>query len=180
MIAGAVQAEVDALREWIGRATPLRPLEQIFPSDLRRYVDATGDANPLWLHDDFARQHGYRGRLLPPVLVGWVPFSIKEGSGHAQDDAADLRRQLPVASTYTNVRNAGTESEWLRPAYLGEQLFVQNVLTDISAHEGRSGSGISVTQEECVSNAQDELVFVRRSTVILYPPKQTSANGEAA
>ena len=35
------------LREWIGRKTPLRPLEIISAADVRRYVDATGDANPL-------------------------------------------------------------------------------------------------------------------------------------
>src|SRR6516225_8240557 len=64
---------------WIGRETPLHKLEIIAPSDVRRYVDATGDANPLWLDDDFARSVGYQARILPPTLVGWVPFSFKEG-----------------------------------------------------------------------------------------------------
>ena len=56
------------LRDWIGRKTPLRELEIISAADVRRYVDATGDANPLWLDDDFARAAGYRGRLLPGRL----------------------------------------------------------------------------------------------------------------
>ena len=68
----------EELRAWIGRTTPLRPLEMITTSDIRRYVDATGDANPLWLEDEFARSVGYPRRLLPPILVGWVPFSIKD------------------------------------------------------------------------------------------------------
>ena len=54
----------------IGRETPLRQLEIVSASDVRRYVDATGDANPLWLDDDFARAAGYHGRILPPMLVG--------------------------------------------------------------------------------------------------------------
>ena len=67
-----------ALREWIGRKTPLRPLEIISAADVRRYVDATGDANPLWLDDDSARDAGYRSRILPPTLVGWVPSASKK------------------------------------------------------------------------------------------------------
>ena len=164
----------EELRAWVGRASPARPLEPIYPSDVRRYVDATGDANPLWLDDEYARSYGYRGRLLPPTLVGWVPFSIKEGTGHARQDDADLRRQLPVPDGFTNVRNAGTESEWFCPVHLGEPLTVQNVVTDIRVHEGRSGKGFSVTQEERVSNTQEEVVFVRRSTIILYPERKTS------
>src|SRR6266536_6531140 len=84
------------LRNWIGRKTPLRPVEIISASDVRRYVDATGDANPLWLDDDFARSAGYRSRLLPPTLVGWVPFSMKEGDSAASSDSTNLRRQLPM------------------------------------------------------------------------------------
>ena len=75
------------LRSWIGRRSRLAQLETISTSDVRRYVDATGDANPLWLDDDFARSAGYRSRLLPPTLVGWVPFSMKEGDSASSSDA---------------------------------------------------------------------------------------------
>ena len=35
------------LLQWIGRKTPLRQLEIIGAADVRRYVDATGDAVAL-------------------------------------------------------------------------------------------------------------------------------------
>src|SRR5882724_12962417 len=140
------------LRNWLGRKTPLRPLEIISAADVRRYVDATGDANPLWLDDDFARSAGYRSRLLPPTLVGWVPFSMKEGDSASSSDATDLRRQLPLPDGYTNVRNAGSETEWLQPAYVGEQLSTQSLIVDIVARQGRAGLGIYVTQEEEILN----------------------------
>ena len=41
---------------WIGRQTPLRALEVISAADVRRYVDATGDANLLWVAGVFLRQ----------------------------------------------------------------------------------------------------------------------------
>jgi acyl dehydratase len=162
------------LLEWIGRKTPLRHLEIISAADVRRYVDATGDANPLWLDDDFARTAGYRARLLPPTLVGWVPFSFKEGTERANSDPSDLRRQLPLPSEYTNVRNAGSETEWVEPAYLGDQLATQSTILDITARPGKAGLGIYISQEEQVLNSQQQMVLRRRHTLAVFPDKQFS------
>ncbi len=162
------------LRAWIGRAAPLRALEVLSAADVRRYVDATGDANPLWLDDDYARSAGYRSRLLPPTLVGWVPFSFKEGTERAQSDPADLRRQLPLPSGYTNVRNAGSETEWLQPVYLGEALFTRSTIVDIVARPGKAGLGIYISQEEQVLNERQELVLCRRHTLAVFPDKRSS------
>jgi len=163
------------LREWIGRKTPLRPLEIISAADVRRYVDATGDANLLWLDDDFARGAGYRSRILPPTLVGWVPFSFKEGTERANTDPTDLRRQLPLPSEYINVRNAGSETEWVQPAYLGEQLSTQSSIVDIAARQGKAGLGIYISQEELVLNAQKEIILRRRHTLAVFPDKKFTA-----
>jgi acyl dehydratase len=157
------------LRGWIGRRTPLRDLEIINASDVRRYIDATGDANPLWLDDDYARAAGYRGRMLPPTLVGWVPFSFKEGTERASTDPTDLRRQLPLPAGYTNVRNAGSETEWLQPAYLGEPLSTQSSIIDIVARDGKAGLGIYISQEEQVLDFQRQIVLRRRHTLAVFP-----------
>jgi acyl dehydratase len=160
------------LRSWIGRSTPLTNLEIINASDVRRYVDATGDANPLWLDDDYARSAGYRGRIIPPTLVGWVPFSFKEGTERAITDPTDLRRQLPLPAGYTNVRNAGSETEWLQPTYLGEQLATQSSVIDIVARQGKAGLGIYISEEEQVLNFQQEIVLRRRHTLAVFPEKK--------
>jgi acyl dehydratase len=160
------------LRGWIGRKSPLTRLEIMSVSDVRRYVDATGDANPLWLDDAFARAAGYRSRLLPPTLVGWVPFSMREGDSTSAADATDLRRQLPLPEGYTNVRNAGSETEWLQPAYVGEQLSAQSRIVDIVARQGRAGLGIYITQEERILNSQQEIVMRRRHSVAMFPAKK--------
>ena len=141
------------LRAWIGRQTPLRQLEIISAADVRRYVDATGDANPLWLDDDFARSAGYRGRLLPPTLVGWVPFSFREDTERANTDPTDLRRQIPLPAEYTNVRNAGSETEWLQPAFTWANNFRRKAPSSISSRgKAKPGLGIYISQEEQVLN----------------------------
>jgi len=162
----------EELRSWIGRRTPLLDLEIVHASDVRRYVDATGDANPLWLGDDYARDAGYRGRILPPTLVGWVTFRFKEGTERANTDPTDLRRQLPLPARYKNVRNAGSETEWLQAAYLGEQLSTQSTITDIVARHGKAGLGIYITHEEQVFNSRKEIVLRRRHTLAVFPEKK--------
>lgn len=158
------------LRRCIGLKGPVRALETLSASDVRRYIDATGDANPLWLDEDFARSAGYRGRLLPPILVGWTPFSVKEPEGGAS--SVDVRRELPVPAGYTNVRNAGSETEWLKPVHQGEPLSCQSRIVDITAREGRMGVGIYVTQVEEVRDSDGERVFTRRHTVALFRVRQ--------
>ena len=161
----------EELRRCIGRSGAVRSLEPLSASDVRRYVDATGDTNPLWLDDGFARSAGYRGRLLPPVLVGWTPFSLKEPED-GKGSTIDVRRQLPVPAAYTNVRNAGSETEWLKPVHLGEPLSCRSHIVDITAREGKMGVGIYVTQMEEVRNEEGELVFTRRHTVALFPERK--------
>jgi acyl dehydratase len=164
------------LRLWIGRETAPRLLEVIFASDVRRYVDATGDANLLWLDDDFARGAGYKGRILPPILVGWVPFSFKEGTDRANTDPSDLRRQLPLPPEYTNVRNAGSETEWLAPVYLGEQLSTRTKITNIVARQGKGGLGIYISQEEQLFNSNGIMVLRRTHTLAVFPDKKYSGD----
>ena len=167
------------LRVWIGRQSPARPLEVLSASDVRRYIDATGDVNRLWLDDEFARAAGYRARLLPPTLVGWVPFSFRESTERANADPMDLRRQLPLPPGYTNVRNAGSETEWIAPVYLGEQLFTRSCIVEVVAREGRAGSGIYITQEEQVLNADEQIVLRRRHTLAVFPDKTYPDRKEA-
>ncbi len=160
----------EELRRCVGQRGPVRSLDLLSASDVRRYVDATGDANPLWLDDGFARSAGYKGRLLPPILVGWTPFSLKEPE-EGKGSSFDVRRQLPVPTAYANVRNAGSETEWLKPVHLGEPLSCQGHIVDITAREGKMGVGIYVTQQEEVRNGEGELVFTRRHTVALFPER---------
>jgi acyl dehydratase len=159
----------DTLREWIGRETPVRPLELVSASDIRRYVDATEDANPLWLDDEFAKSKGYRGRLVPPTLVAWEPFSRWTGANSTDYQGDDLIKQLPLPENYTDMRNTGTEIEWLRPVELGESLSARSRIVDIVVRQGKAGLGIYVTREEQILDAAREIVLLRRQTTVHLP-----------
>ncbi len=162
----------EEMRSWIGRTTPPRSIEKKSASDIRRYVDTTGDTNPLWLDDEYASTHGYRGRLLPPLLVGWEPFSIRGSDG--KETTEDIVKQIPLPPEYTDARNANAEIEWLRPVYFGEQLQAQTFIVGIVARRGKSGIGIYVTREDRILDGNSEIVLKRQQTTVRFPRKDKS------
>jgi hypothetical protein len=84
-------------------------------ADIRRYADATGDRNALWFDDACAA--GYEKRMLPPTL-SVAPSASKKIRWHQHETRTCAGRFR--AANHTNVRNAGSETEWLLPAYPGE------------------------------------------------------------
>lgn len=157
------------LRAWIGRDIGRLPVpEPISGSEVRRFARATGDYNPLWFDEDYARAAGYRGRVVPPMVVHEV-FRRVGGEG---GEWVEPWLSLPMPEGYTDARNAGSEAEWLRPVYLDEPLTVECQVVDIFARKGKSGNvTIFAVREERLLDQSDEVVFRRLQTVAHLRPQ---------
>lgn len=153
----------DAVRAWIGRASAPMPLpEEVAAVDVRRYVEATGDRNPLWLDDEAARAAGYRARILPPMMVIGLSWRLGEGGR--------MQHQVPLPDVYSDTRNAELELEWLAPVYIGDRLVLQHRITDIVARRGSRGLGVYITRETEYRRAGDgEPVARARQTIVRLP-----------
>lgn len=164
------------LRAWIGRDIGrLRIPEPISGSEVHRFARATGDWNPLWFDDEYARAHGYRGRVVPPMVVHEV-FRRVGGEG---GEWVEPWLRLPLPPEYTDARNAGSEAEWLRPVYLNEPLTVECQVIDIFARQGKSGRvTIFAVREERLLDKADEVVFRRKQTIAHLCPDQAPTTRE--
>lgn len=166
----------DDLRSWIGRSSgPFALPEEVSASDVRRYADATGDRNPLWLDDGFARAHGHPGRLVPPVLVVELGWRVSDG---AADPGRPWHADLPLPPSYTDARNAGLEIEWLRPVCVGERLAINYRIVDIRARQGRAGLGVYVTRVAEYAAGPGDVVARVEQTIVRLPraePAEPSA-----
>jgi acyl dehydratase len=166
----AAAADVDAVitdevRAWIGHATePMSLPEEIAASDVRRYVEATGDANPLWMDDAAARAAGYRARVVPPMLVAELAWRLKHR------EAGRMTDRVPLPAIYGDTRNVETDIEWLEPVHVGDQLSVRHRIRDITARSGRRGLGVYITRETEFSN-QDGRVVTRVAQTVVRLPK---------
>lgn len=164
-----VTAEV---RAWIGRGTEGTPIpEALAAGDIRRYVEATGDRNPLWLDDDRARAAGYRGRAIPPMML--IGLSWRLG------DNGRLQHQIPLPAEYTNVRNASLEVEWFGPAHVGDVVAISHRLVDIVGRSGRRGIGVYITRAtDYCRQADGELLARVQQTTVRLP--ETAFSGQWA
>jgi acyl dehydratase len=162
-------ADLDAVitaevRSWIGRSSePMELPEEIAASDVRRYVEATGDRNPLWLDEEAARSAGYRGRLVPPMLVAELVWRLK---GRA---AGRLLDRIPLPANYLDTRNFDTEIEWIEPVHVGERLAIRHRIRDIVGRAGRRGLGVYITRETEYTRADGRLVARVSQTVARFP-----------
>ena len=152
------------VRSWIGRTSePMALPEEISASDVRRYIEATGDRNPLWLDDKAARAAGYKSRILPPMMVidlGWRLHGEEGGR---------LWHRVPLPANYIDTRNAENEIEWLSEVYIGERLVIQHRLTDIVARAGRRGLGVYITRETEFRVSDGRLAARMRQTIVRFP-----------
>ena len=168
----------DEVRAWVGRSSDTRDFpEPISESDVRRYLEATGDRNPLWHDDAYARAAGYRAHLVPPLFVAALTRRLP--TSDSAEDRVFWQHQVPVLTGYTNTRNAGTELEFLAPIYVGDRISVQTHITDVTARRGRTGLGIFVTRILEFRNQDGEPVIRRHQSLCKYPPTTLTADAGA-
>ena len=160
----------DELRGCIGQRGPVRPLEPLSASDVRRYVDATGDANPLWLEDEFAPLGGLSGPS-PAADSGGLDSLQPQGAGGRERTVIGRATATPRPPGLHQRSQRGQRDRVAAARHLGELLSCQSRIVDITAREGKMGVGIYVTQVEEVRNGEGELVFTRRHTVVLFPER---------
>jgi acyl dehydratase len=154
----------DEVRSWIGRMTELMALpEEISASDVRRYVEATGDNNPLWMDDTAARSAGYRGRVVPPMLVIDLIWRLKN------TDVGRMTDHIPLPANYVDTRNVETDIEWLEPVHVGDRISVRHCVRDITARAGRRGLGVYIARETEYSRGDGQLVARVLQTVVRLP-----------
>ncbi|HEY7063883.1 MAG TPA: MaoC family dehydratase N-terminal domain-containing protein [Chloroflexota bacterium] len=158
----------DEVMAWVGRSSDTREFpEPIATSDVRRYLDATGDDNPLWRDEAYARAQGYRARLVPPLFVAALTRRIPVS--HSPEDQVFWEHKVPILTGYTNTRNAGTELEFLAPIYVGDRISVQTHIVDITERRGRTGLGIFITRILEFRNQDGVPVIRRRQSLGKYP-----------
>jgi acyl dehydratase len=137
--------------------------EEVAASDVRRYVEATGDHNPLWLDDEVARSAGYRGRVVPPMLVIDLVWRLKH------TDAGRMTDRVPLPANYIDTRNIETDMEWLEPVYIGDRISIRHRIRDIVARPGRRGLGVYISRETEYVRADGRLMARVVQTVARFP-----------
>lgn len=132
--------------------------------EFQRWAAAVGDHNPLYFDLDYARAHGHRDVVMPPMFISRIVNDI--------DRIEDLRPDgIPVSRIikmppFERFMFAGDETEFYRCLHPGDVVTCERVVAAITRKAGRSGE-FSLVTREIVYRAEDggEVARTRSSTI---------------
>src|ERR1017187_459252 len=109
----------DDMRACIGSTTPVLWIpEEVSASDVRHFVSVIGETNPIYRDAEYARRHGYKGVVVPPIFVVILFRRLQDPEGNAARMGIDWPG-FTLPALYRNTRNAGQDYNFYRPLYVG-------------------------------------------------------------
>jgi acyl dehydratase len=107
---------------------------------IRQWVDAMGDANPIYVSDRAARAYGHEGIVAPPAMLQvWIMPGLRDSNGmeaaDATEGAADAYASMSALldeEGLTGVRGTNCTQHYGRSLGLGDRLFARSYIESIS------------------------------------------------
>jgi acyl dehydratase len=133
----------------VGKTTA--PVEfEVEKGAIRRFAEAIGDANPLYLDEAYARSHGYASVIAPPTFPTTfrVPFDL----------GVDPSRFLHGEQEYA----------YTRPIVAGETIRCVGTVRHAHEKQGSLGTMTFVEIEVTGTDPQGQPVFTGTSLTIIH------------
>lgn len=113
---------------------------------INNWVEATGDANPVYTDPDFAEQSVHKGIVAPPAMVQvWTMGGLHWRRGPQDDPLGAIMKILDDAG-FTSIVATNSEQTYHRYLRLGEQVSITTRLDDVTGPKRTAlGEGWFVT-----------------------------------
>ena len=163
---------------WVGHVAPRRPCEDVVNhAQIKNFCALVQDASP-WYWDEAAATSRWGGILAPPgMLMVWSMPLPWRPDGPPPPPSIATRIPLP-GDTLINVV---TDSEFHRPAIVGDQLFVEEEITSVSPEKRTSlGTGHFVTTTMRYTNQREEPVGTQVNTMFRFTSDGAAARPSSA
>ena len=156
----------DELKAWIGREAVYTAREELGRASIRYFALATGDENPLYLDEAYAREAGFADVVAPPTfVVETCQYAHRPPDGHGYMGHA---WDLPI--TGCRMIRAGNEYEFMRPVLACDRISVTWTLEDMVERKSRQGgSQLFVTTVARYYDDCEEQIAVNRETTVYQP-----------
>lgn len=137
--------------------------------DWQRWAAAVGDHNPLWFEPEYARAHGYRDIVCPPLYLQYAVLGVTS-LDELRPDGSSGATTGSLAFPRAPRRMAGGESTTFHaPAYHHDQVQPVRTIDSIVEKEGRSGRFVLVTWSAEYRNQGGELLAETTTSMIARP-----------
>lgn len=163
-----------ALQELVGRPSGPVQLSQdaVNRAMIRHWVEAMGDANPVYVSDEAARAAGHPGVVAPPTMLqAWVMRGLRATLATEAARASEKGGPSPTGSLtdrmmallddegLTSVVATNCEQTYLRPLRPGDRVLARSIVESISDLKRTAlGTGRFITDQMAFVAVPDEAV----------------------
>ena len=120
---------------------------------IRRFVEALGDPNPIYVDEQAARVAGYAGIVAPPTFSAVLTVNDR------------FRHSLDLGTR--SFLHGEQQIEFGRPILAGDRITVTTRVADVQERAGVSGTMDILVLEDEGRDAQGALVFRTREVLVL-------------
>jgi 3-oxo-4,17-pregnadiene-20-carboxyl-CoA hydratase alpha subunit len=167
-----IPARAEAIRS-AGESAPRVARDPVNQPMINNWVEAIGDANPVYVDEAAAIAAGHPGVVAPPAMIQvWTMGGLH--NQRASDDPLGLMLQLLDQAGYTSIVATNCEQTYHRYLAPGEQLTVTTRLEDVVGPKRTGlGEGWFVTTRN-VWSAGDEPVAEMLFRVLKFRPEPSA------
>ena len=141
-------------------ASPRPLVVDVERGHIRRFAEAVGDTNPIYVDEAAARAAGHPRIPAPPTFATALrPNDPREGMD------IDWKKLL----------HGEQESVYARPLYAGDRVTVVGRIAEAYVKEGKTGVMDFMVVETRATDGDGALVFTARSTVVVKPMSRAIA-----
>jgi acyl dehydratase len=128
-------------------------VQDVEKNAIRRYAEALGDPNPIYVDEGAAKAAGYPTLVAPPTFAATLVVNDR------------FRHSLDLGTR--NVLHGEQVIETARPIVAGDRITVKTKVADVQERTGPSGTMDFLVLEDEGRDEKGELVFRTRETLIL-------------
>jgi acyl dehydratase len=148
----------DEIKQLIGKDLVKPATLTIENGMVRKFVQATGDSNPLWQDENYAKKTKYGSTIVPPTFLTFTAFWPEEIQYRLAKLDAPVKR----------IMAGGVEYEYFKEVKPGDMVTATAVLSDAYVRQGKEGKLLFITVEITYVNQKREVAVRERNTVIRY------------
>lgn len=127
------------------------PVEfEVEKGSIRRFAEAIGDANPLYLDEAYARERGYASVIAPPTFP------------------TTFRVALPVEIDPSHILHGEQEYSYTRPIVAGDVIRCVTTIRSVREREGSIGKMTILVAETVGIDRDGQTVFTGAGTIIVH------------
>jgi acyl dehydratase len=173
---------VTRVRQFVGQPTnPSGPaIDEVSQAAIRRYVDAMGDDNPIYVDDAAARATGRSAVVAPPAMLGvWTMKGYRDTVAPAPSSNGALA--LLAQAGFTTTPGVSCKHDYARELHVGDRIDVTTIVAAVSDEKRTSrGPGYFVTNRSTFRDTAGALVGTQELTVFALRPEPYHEEASAA